>query len=88
LNNARPCQQHKADLFISIHVNAHGKKEHSGIETYFLNLATDADAMRVAALENASSTHSIGELQHILSSLMNNSKLMNPRAWRDLSKPI
>lgn len=66
---------HKADLFISIHVNAHGKKEHSGIETYFLNLATDADAMRVAALENASSTHSIGELQHILSSLMNNSKI-------------
>ena len=66
---------HKADLFISIHINAHGNQTHSGIETYFLNLATDADAMRVAALENASSTHSIGELQQILSSLMNNSKI-------------
>lgn len=66
---------HKADLFISIHVNAHADQTSSGIETYFLNLATDADAMRVAALENASSNHSIGELQDILSSLMNNSKI-------------
>ncbi|MGE4560544.1 MAG: N-acetylmuramoyl-L-alanine amidase [Desulfobulbus sp.] len=65
----------KADLFVSIHVNAHPNQSNSGIETYFLNLATDADAMRVAALENASSTHSIGELQDILSSLMNNSKI-------------
>jgi N-acetylmuramoyl-L-alanine amidase len=66
---------YKADLFISIHVNAHADQTSSGIETYFLNLATDADAMRVAALENASSNHSIGELQDILSSLMNNSKI-------------
>nr|WP_321466495.1 N-acetylmuramoyl-L-alanine amidase [uncultured Desulfobulbus sp.] len=65
----------KADLFISIHVNAHPDTAQNGIETYFLNLATDADAMRVAALENASSTHSIGELQDILNSLMNNSKI-------------
>jgi len=65
----------KADLFVSIHVNAHPNPTNNGIETYFLNLATDADAMRVAALENASSTHSIGELQDILSSLMNNSKI-------------
>lgn len=66
---------HKADLFISIHINAHADQASSGIETYFLNLATDADAMRVAALENASSNHSIGELQDILSSLMNNFKI-------------
>ena len=65
----------KADLFVSIHINAHTDQSNSGIETYFLNLATDADAMRVAALENASSTHSIGELQDILASLMNNSKI-------------
>nr|WP_320011631.1 N-acetylmuramoyl-L-alanine amidase [uncultured Desulfobulbus sp.] len=65
----------KADLFVSIHINAHTDQSNSGIETYFLNLATDADAMRVAALENASSTHSFGELQDILASLMNNSKI-------------
>jgi len=66
---------HKSDLFISIHTNAHSDRSKSGIETYFLNLATDANAMRVAALENATSTHSIGELQDILSTLMQNSKI-------------
>jgi len=65
----------KSDLFISIHVNAHSDQASGGIETYFLNLATDASAMRVAALENATSTHSIGELQDILSSLIKNSKV-------------
>lgn len=65
----------KGDLFISIHVNAHSDPTKAGVETYFLNLATDANAMRVAALENASSTHSIGELQDILATLMNNSKI-------------
>ncbi len=65
----------KADLFISIHVNAHKDMSISGTETYFLNLATNAEAMRVAALENATSTHNIGEMQDILSSLMQNSKI-------------
>jgi len=63
------------DLFISIHVNAHPDKTTGGIETYFLNLATNADAMRVAALENATSTHNISELQNILTNLMKNSKI-------------
>ncbi|WP_319586622.1 N-acetylmuramoyl-L-alanine amidase [uncultured Desulfobulbus sp.] len=66
---------HKSDLFISIHINAHSDQASGGIETYFLNLATDANAMRVAALENATSTHSIGELQDILATLMKNSKI-------------
>jgi N-acetylmuramoyl-L-alanine amidase len=66
---------HKSDLFISIHINAHADQASGGIETYFLNLATDANAMRIAARENASSTHSIGELQDILVSLMKNSKI-------------
>ncbi len=65
----------KSDLFISIHTNAHSDQSKGGIETYFLNLATDANAMRVAALENATSTHSISEMQDILSTMMKNSKL-------------
>jgi N-acetylmuramoyl-L-alanine amidase len=64
----------KGDLFISIHTNAHTDKGKSGIEVYFLNFATDAHAMRVAALENATSTRSIGEMQDILSTMMQNSK--------------
>jgi N-acetylmuramoyl-L-alanine amidase len=66
----------KADLFVSIHVNAHPDKKVRGIETFYLNLATNEEAMRVAALENATSTHNISEMQNILTDLMNNSKIV------------
>jgi N-acetylmuramoyl-L-alanine amidase len=64
-----------ADLFISIHANAHRSKKVHGIETYFLNLATDEEAMRVAARENATTQKNISDLQMILSDLMLNSKI-------------
>ncbi|MDH4317214.1 MAG: N-acetylmuramoyl-L-alanine amidase, partial [Desulfobulbaceae bacterium] len=65
----------KADLFLSIHVNAHHLKSVRGIETFYLNLATNTEAMKVAARENATSTHSISDLQDILANLMQNSKI-------------
>jgi len=64
-----------ADLFISIHTNSHHDRRAYGIETYFLNLATDDDAIRVAAMENATSTKNISDLQSILSDLMQNAKI-------------
>jgi N-acetylmuramoyl-L-alanine amidase len=64
-----------ADLFVSVHVNAHPKKTAKGVETFYLNLATNTEAMRVAARENATSTHNISEMQGILSDLMQNSKI-------------
>ena len=64
-----------ADLFISIHTNAARNKKAYGIETYFLNLATDDDAILVAARENATSTKNISDLQTILSDLMQNAKI-------------
>lgn len=63
------------DLFLSVHINAHPKPDIGGIETFYLNLATNAEAMRVAALENATSSHNISELQDILQELMQNSKI-------------
>ena len=33
-----------------------------GLETYYLNLTTNAEAMRVAARENATSTHQMSDL--------------------------
>ncbi len=65
----------RADLFISIHTNAHRNREVSGIETYFLNFATDQEAARVAAMENATSTRKISDLESILQGLMLNTKL-------------
>lgn len=44
----------RADLFVSIHANAHREAWSSGVETYFLSSeATDNAARQVAALENA-----------------------------------
>lgn len=64
-----------ADMFLSIHVNAHPKDSVKGVETFYLNLATNPEAMRVAALENATSTHSISEMQDILADLLKNTKI-------------
>ena len=46
----------KADLFISIHANAHLDPTLSGVETYYLNFAKDQESARVAALENGRQT--------------------------------
>ncbi len=64
-----------ADIFISIHTNAIRNHRAYGIETYFLNLATDKDAMRVAARENAITTKNISDLETILTDLMKNAKI-------------
>jgi N-acetylmuramoyl-L-alanine amidase len=64
-----------ADLFISIHINASPNTHAEGIETYFLNLATDEESIRVAAFENATSTKRISDMQKILKDLMLNTKI-------------
>ncbi|MEN8808373.1 MAG: N-acetylmuramoyl-L-alanine amidase [Desulfobacterales bacterium] len=64
-----------ADLFISIHTNASRNRRAFGISTYFLNLADDDESKRVAAMENATSTNNISDLEKILFSLMHYSKI-------------
>ncbi len=63
------------DLFISIHTNAAKNPDAYGIETFFLNLATDDESILVAARENATSTKNISDLQSILTDLMQNAKI-------------
>jgi N-acetylmuramoyl-L-alanine amidase len=65
----------RADLFISIHINASPNSHAEGIETYYLNLATDEESIRVAAFENATSTKRISDMQKILKDLMLNTKI-------------
>jgi len=67
--------KNKADLFISLHVNSNVDNSVRGIETYFLNLTTDASAIEVAARENATTSKSISDLQLIINDLMLNSKI-------------
>lgn len=64
-----------SDIFISLHTNASKNKNAYGIETYYLNLATDDESILVAARENATSTKNISDLQSILNDLMQNAKI-------------
>jgi N-acetylmuramoyl-L-alanine amidase len=68
-----------ADLFISLHCNAYKDSSAKGFEVYYLNLATDAQAVRVAARENGVSAKKISDMQFILSDLMLNSKINESR---------
>ncbi len=56
----------EADLFISIHANASRNRRVSGIETFFLSFASDADEREVASRENATSQRNIRELEDLL----------------------
>jgi N-acetylmuramoyl-L-alanine amidase len=43
----------RADLFVSIHANAHPRAVSAGVETYFLSSeATDNESRQIAAIEN------------------------------------
>ncbi|MBN1961879.1 MAG: N-acetylmuramoyl-L-alanine amidase [Deltaproteobacteria bacterium] len=59
----------KADLFISIHTNAHKNKNVSGIETYYLNTTDDRYSLRLAARENATQEKHVSDLQLMLADL-------------------
>jgi N-acetylmuramoyl-L-alanine amidase len=67
--------QAKADLFISIHANSSRDHAARGIETYYLNLKGSAEAMEVAARENASSQEGVHELQDLVRRIARTEKI-------------
>ena len=62
----------ESDIFVSIHVNAHDNASARGFETYFLDFASNPEAARVAALENARSDRRLGNMQNMLADVMLN----------------
>jgi len=58
--------EHRADMFISVHANSSEDASARGVETYYLNFTTNADALEVAARENAVSEKSVYELQDLV----------------------
>jgi N-acetylmuramoyl-L-alanine amidase len=68
-----------ADLFLSIHANASPTPQARGIETYFLNFATNLSAAAVAARENAASGQTMGALPDFLKAIALNNKLDESR---------
>lgn len=71
--------QKKADLFVSIHVNAFRQKARSGIETFFLNFSPDPAVNELAAKENATTTKTIGEMEKIIKKIAQNSRIIESR---------
>lgn len=59
-----------ADIFVSIHMNASENAAAAGFETYYLDLATNAQAARVAMLENAASDKRLGDMHSMLAEVM------------------
>ena len=68
-----------ADLFLSIHMNASSSAAARGIETYFLNFASNAEAEAIAARENAGSSRSMRHLTDIVEAIAMNNKIDESR---------
>ena len=68
-----------ADLFLSIHANANASPSARGVETYFLNFASNMSAASVAARENAASGQAMGALPDFLKAIALNNKLDESR---------
>jgi N-acetylmuramoyl-L-alanine amidase len=73
--------QQQADLFISIHANSSADRTARGVETYYLNFTTSADALEVAARENAVSENSIHELQDLVKKIALRDKIEESREF-------
>jgi N-acetylmuramoyl-L-alanine amidase len=69
----------RADLFISIHANSSDDVRVSGIETYYLNFNASAQAMEVAARENATAQSSVHDLQDLVTKIARNDKVEESR---------
>ncbi len=67
--------QAKADLFISIHANSSRDHAARGIETYYLNLKGSAEAMEVAARENATAQEGVHDLQDLVKQIARTEKI-------------
>ena len=71
----------QADLFISVHANSSPDASARGVETYYLNFTTSADALEVAARENAVSDQSIHELSDLVKKITLQDKINESREF-------
>ena len=72
---------HKADLFLSIHANSSPVKSVSGVETYYLNFTASKAAMDLAARENATAQSSIFDLKDVVEKIALKDKIDESREF-------
>lgn len=70
---------HKADLFVSIHVNSHPRRSIKGVEIYHFGKATDQRALEVAARENGKPVEESGVVGEILGDFINGQKTIRSK---------
>jgi N-acetylmuramoyl-L-alanine amidase len=70
-----------ADLFLSIHGNSSPAPQVAGVETYYLNFTNSAEAMNVAARENAVSDKSVFELKDLIQKISLHDKAEESRQF-------
>ena len=61
----------RGDLFLSLHCNSSDAGNLSGVETYFLNLASNLRSMQTAARENSMAVANMSDLQQIVREIQN-----------------
>jgi len=79
-----PSNREGADLFLSIHANASRNVNARGVETYFLNFASNPEAEAVAARENSASGQTMHKLPDIVKAITLNNKLDESRDFATL----
>jgi N-acetylmuramoyl-L-alanine amidase len=72
-----------ADLFLSIHANASRNPKARGVETYFLNFASNPEAEAVAARENSASGRTMHSLPEIVRAIALNNKIDESRDFAE-----
>lgn len=76
---ARLANTKKADLFISIHANAHALPSVRGIQTFYLNNATSEAAKELAERENKVAGRELSLPERILTTLLQNANTLESR---------
>jgi N-acetylmuramoyl-L-alanine amidase len=71
----------QADLFISVHANSSPDPDARGVETYYLSFTSSADALEVAARENAVSDQSIHQLADLVKKIAMQDKIDESREY-------
>jgi N-acetylmuramoyl-L-alanine amidase len=73
-----------ADLFLSIHANSSRNTKARGVETYFLNFASNPEAEAVAARENSASGQTMHSLPEIVRAIALNNKIDESRDFAEV----
>jgi len=71
--------QKRADIFISVHANSLASRKRAGVETFYLNFSQDPDVLKIAAMENATTTNNISQQREILEKIIRANKLIESR---------